>query len=338
MRSVGEGWIASGRSSLPKMPPVHLDFFGAPEPNALAFMHKGQRFIGVTAEAAIGMGQLFLRALSDRRVLTHVGDPSTGVEYPPLAPPLLPALGDIASAGGITFPRDYARKEYCKRLTFLASGFLVFHELGHIVNGHVDWLANRRHAPVIAELRWMPGSVEESIELQALELDADAFAFSQVESLSHQWAENGACKLPHLQTYEEHLFAGLFAAFSFFRLFGDEPLTGADLYKSSHPPIRARLGNVWDVLVRQAVGAHGRDLFPTLDLVAAAAEAVEQAFHCLTGQPVAPRIRYVEGRVLPAGQEHKVRLVRRWNGGLCDELLQYAFGVPIDYAEPQPAA
>jgi hypothetical protein len=333
LRSGAERLIASAGKAFPKLPPIHFDFVATDEVNAWAFLHKGQHCIGVTAAAVLGMSFLFQRMLSDRRILRGIGDPTKCVEHPPLGLPLLPAIARDTAVKGPPPPPDFPRQWYYNFIVRLAFNFLFYHELGHILNGHVDWAVNRKHAPLVAELGWAPGSVEESIEMQALEMDADSFALAQAIGATGEWAKAPPGNLPHLQTYKELLFAWMFAAFSFFRLFGDEPLEGADLYGSSHPPYRVRLANVWEIVVRAAVGHHGADLFPTLDVVGNAGDEVEQAFHCLSGEPVAPRIRYVEGMFLPAAKEHKARLIRRWNGGLRDELLQYAYGVPGTYYE-----
>lgn len=53
--------------------------------------------------------------------------------------------------------------------------FIFCHELGHIWHGHTSYISQKKH-PYISEIEAFPLSNEESLDRRTLEMDADAFA------------------------------------------------------------------------------------------------------------------------------------------------------------------
>ncbi len=333
LRRIGEQQIAWVRPVHPNLPPIHLDFIESDQPNAFAFLHKGQRFIGVTTGAGIGMTQLFKRMLTDRRVLTHVPNPDGGTEHPPLARPVLESLLREFQKNGVPEPPTGDRQSFWLFLSQMSFSFMVLHELVHIRNGHVDYLASRG-TPFLQELGWGSLTREEVILRQALEVDADigaaAFAF---DSMSGVALSDGSAVCPALQTYEHRLSALSMAIFSFFRGFADAPLAGEDLLASNHPPHRFRylvfLGAIPD-------GVKNRPEI-TLDqanrAVARGSRMTEEAFQVLTGQPISHH-PYTEAAIGgPDGFKHFQLIRKCWEGGLRNDLLKYAYAPPSTYSD-----
>jgi len=334
LRAGAEELIGAVRSNHPRLPPIYFDFIAANEVNACAFAHKGWHFIGVTAGAVLGMRLLFGRMLSDRRILPEIGDPRNDVEHPRLGQPVLPALLEASLKNGTTPPRDPVRLDYCEFLSVAAFAVLLFHELTHIRNGHVDYRARR--APFLAELGNAPVGPDEAITLQAMENDADTGAAWFGTDLVYLWANRLRPRNPHLQTYEAILGGMLFAVFSFFRVFTDVPLAGTDLCGYTHPPFRFRIGTFLETMKYCVEVRHGisEDALPLE--VARATAMTEKAFHFLTGEPVASptrtdRWRYTEWW-WPVGREHKARLRKRWEGGLRKELESHGYAPPMIYS------
>jgi hypothetical protein len=336
LRKTGERLIADMRIGNPKLPSIHLDFANADEPNAFAFLHKGQRFIGVTAGAAIGMTMLFKRMLSDRRILTHVGNPQEEVEHPPLARPMLSSLlQDLHKNGALPVPKG-DRQEFWEFLAQTAFMFLILHELTHIRNGHVDYLT-AGGSPFLSELGGGSVNPDESIRRQALEVDADVGAAGFASSFMSQLRRDPPFRCPHLQNYDSRLCGLSIAVFSFFRVFTDEPLAGADLCKTKHPPHRFRFSAIMGAIPSGAKAAGGITTENAQRAFARGLRHTEQAFHILTGEPMPEatnpdQFLYTEayGQV---GMQHKERLKKCWNEGLRKELEPYAYGSPMTYED-----
>jgi hypothetical protein len=319
------------------LPPIHFDFIDSDNVNACAFVYKGQRFVGVTTGAAMAIGLLFERMLSDRRILPTVGNPQKGVEHPPLAQPLRQSLIQNNRTNGPNLIEDEGRHSVWWPLCQLAFTFLVFHEITHIRDGHVDYLDSRRGSPFLAELGWVPGTTDESIEMQAIEADADRQASAIAASLACQWAKNPPLDNPYLQDIEQHLFVWLFAIFSFFRLFDDEPIATTGLFNRSHPPLRLRLRLVCEVFMQMVEANGGIASSQILPVMSAAIAEAEEAFFLLTGERPDPGTTFETSRYTeafqPEADEHNRRLNRCWQRSLRAALEPYAFSPLAAFAD-----
>lgn len=322
--------IAATRIAYPRLPPIHLDFADVNQVNAFAFVYETQHFIGVTRGAVLTTALLFERMLSDRRILMHIGNAKGEIDRPPLALPLADALLLDNLANGPKGPTDQSRKVYCGFLTQMAFAFLFSHELAHILHGHVDRNEAMRRSPFMAEFGSPPITQEQAIESQLLEMDADTSAIAHGVGFVERAAINPPCDIPKLVNYEGILFAWLFAVFSFFRIFGDNLVVSADLYKTKHPPLRLRVGHAWWSACTNAKHNHGREIDRLVPVVWRAASSVERAFQFLTGQKISPPTRYTEAFApTKYNRDHKNRLMKRWNEGLRQELLTYAYEPPM---------
>jgi hypothetical protein len=335
LRKLAEHWIGAVRRLHQSMPPIYFDFIDDDLPNAFPFHHQGKYFIGVTSGAAYALGLLFPRILADNRNLTHIGKLDHCIQLPTLTLPpvsyashILDALfaENLANGPGV---RPRGERMACSNLLVqFAFTFLILHEVAHIAHGHVDYLESLTLS--LREFGFVPGSMEEAIEFQAMEYDADVFGVAHSTDNVRQMVEKLSGKGIDL-TYYDLSYLLLFAIFSFFRLFADTPLAGNDLYASSHPPFRIRVAIVWRIVTKLAdqLGISPIDFGKN---VAAAATAVEQAFHHLTGDPMAPVERYVEMGD-PIGQEYFKRIVKHWNSGLRDALVKHGYAEPVLLAD-----
>lgn len=334
LRAAAEGWIATIRSTHRKLPPIHFDFIASDDVNAYAFPHKGKRFIGITVGAALGMRMLFERMLSDRRILPEIGDPRNDAEHPALVQPLLPALWQDNLKNGPTPPRDPIRLDYCDFLSEMAFTALVFHELTHIRNGHVDYM-NASGSPFLMELSKQPSDRDKAIMMQAMEYDADTGAAWFASDIVYLWAKNRPSQNPHLQSYATILFGLAFATFSYYRVFADVPIAGTDLCKETHPPDRFRIGCFMETMKYCVVTRDGIPIKDLLIELARAQALTERAFHFLTGEPIPDaakrdQFRYTEWW-FPAGREHRDRLKKCWEGGLRKQLEVHSYAPPMEF-------
>jgi hypothetical protein len=118
---------------------------------------------------------------------------------------------------------------------------IVFHELGHIVNGHID-LLKLSHTHSLEEIQMEQTKLTsmESLNRQTLEIDADAFSASEtfLEILKVYDSKNDAYReiLPNLRS--------VFKLWSFVRQMCwkimENDYIGKDLLKITHPPTNLR--------------------------------------------------------------------------------------------------
>ena len=71
-----EHLIASARSLVPGLPPIHFDFILSPSVNARAFKDCGRYFIGVNTGTRFMLEFVFFRMLSDARIFHFIGNPA----------------------------------------------------------------------------------------------------------------------------------------------------------------------------------------------------------------------------------------------------------------------
>jgi hypothetical protein len=307
-KTLGNELAAAIRRTCPRLPPIHLDFVANPCINAWAFAYKGEYFIAIPQGTVEGIALLFERVLSDRRLWPDLGN------------------GPLQT--------DPIRREFCDALVELALIFLFFHELHHILNGHVGYESAKHGSPFLAELGLAPRSPEEAIDRQMLEVDADICAAGSCVDAVGDIAKKPKSTIPQLRNWNDLLFAQLFAIFTLFRLFGDEPLARIDFYKRSHPPFRFRLRLVWETVRAIAQQRHSATYEQIDSTYKRAAFHAESASSFMTGEPLTEWIRYTEAFASPECREYYNRLLRRWKEGLRQELMPYAYGPPVEFYDP----
>lgn len=92
--------------------------------------------------------------------------------------PRAPMLRDDSNANQpmTLFPNDQTRMTVALILAELAFEFLIFHEIGHIVGGHLEILRINQNVTTISEFEHAVNNSDNCTLNQVLECDADAFA------------------------------------------------------------------------------------------------------------------------------------------------------------------
>ena len=172
--SYARSLIRNAAAAAPKAPPIHFDWIENEDINACAFLHRGKYFIGVNAGSVVYLHSLFSRMLSNPRVLPKVGDVSKEEEarVPPVAIQL--GRGNLHASGfGPVIPKDPDRQFHYEYLNHLSMGFLVSHEITHLIHGHIAYGEDRLGHRGISERGWKKGEPEPALTSQTLEMDAD---------------------------------------------------------------------------------------------------------------------------------------------------------------------
>jgi len=243
---------------------LHCDLLNNLDVNAFAFKSDKFYFIGINAGSLLVIQQAFFTLLSHPAVLQDIGNIAN--ETPkfdsipfgfPLTNKKLENISDIS-------PKDTVRWHYCLFLTSCAMRFLMLHELGHILYGHIDYIAQIGARPLLSEIPQQDNSPFSSDTLQALEFQADMFA-SQIyaSQIDNPRSMNVLdFMLNRTSTLEEIIRGKLFAVGILFRLFAQNErrpreisknklinylygknTAGTIIEKGTHPRIKVRFNS-----------------------------------------------------------------------------------------------
>lgn len=202
--------------------------------NAVATIRGDRAFIGIYRGIYRYMFSLFHRMLAHKKVLDWIGSPSGETlddEDQLSVIPIDVVEFDALDASGARLPVDPNRTEYAKALTDIAFDFIVLHELGHLLNGHVA-LVQERFASKGIDEQSPPAGLDPLLS-QTLEMDADSFAIAQlaghVVTSAHINPMNAA----------ERIFQVMFSIYSSLRVFGFKKNSAT--YRHPAPTLRRNL-------------------------------------------------------------------------------------------------
>jgi len=263
----------------PKLPEVYLDFINNSQLNAVATKVEDKYYIGVNMGAVLLLHDLFNRVLTSPLNFPHIGD-SINEKAKKIYNPEITDFSTLLVAcdtSDLQGAKDSQRRNYAVHLTTLSINFLLFHEYGHIVNGHIDLLGRLNKDFTIAELNNNSNGFN-SIMSQTMEMDADQFAFTFSLWFLDLYTQDPLKKLlttPFYKDFVDNIADLLFAAYSMFRLFGHKNCPIEQLFKHTHPPVGIRQRFIFrtlDCLMKDRLG-------DTLDeLISKTIVNVEKAF------------------------------------------------------------
>lgn len=128
-------------------------------------------------------------------------------------------------------------------IAMIATKIVIAHEIGHILNGHLDYRKENGDSSISFSMSNVRNSHRNSVELQAMEIDADEFAACQIISILEDELLADT-KLREIICNEEQIYRIVGCSIQcVFYLIGvknnfwevDEP------HKYSHPPALTRL-------------------------------------------------------------------------------------------------
>ncbi len=160
-----------------------------------------------------------------------------GGRFPRL--PLLRNASDADQRIPLFFPKDQARMMVADVLATLSLEFVIFHEIGHIVGGHLEIPRNGRALSTISEFQYAINEPSDSTFQQVLECDADAFACHATSWIHTQ--EKMAVVMRDIlnasawQPKDFALLTYLFAVGVLFCVLNPSAPRKIDACKSSHP-------------------------------------------------------------------------------------------------------
>jgi hypothetical protein len=321
-------FIDSARSGLPRLTPVYAEFVQNPAFNARAVPYGGIHLIVLFDGLPVIVSTVVRRMLADRRTFLRVGDPSAETGNLPPYARFKPNASELMRSIASVTPRSTQRQIYAYHLQNIAFDFIAAHELTHIAHGHVTYMNAEKGQPFLGEMEWMPGTPEGNLESQTMEMDADFNAakllVQTIDRLVRNHSQLGPPSNEFYRDRAQSIYDAAAAICIMCRLFGDGSLTGVDLTKIRHPPMRWR--QMW---ILNTVGNYVEHLWgesfvqPATDALTRAIAEVEEAFELITDG-----LQKVEGlhdAWGPAGRAFAKRLADCWNDSLKAKLARHAF-------------
>lgn len=235
-----------------RTPDVYINLINNPQINAVVTKYKGKDLIGINVGAIFLIEATFLRMMSNPSILPKFGDISKEIASEKIHNAQFISFEhyrDVVEIGrkNIPIPKDITRYRLGMLLSCFVTRFLVAHEYGHILCGHIGYLDSLFESFSMTEyFNSSPaGSKLKPLTSQALEMCADLYAFNVgINNILLALKENEARIKNGTEIFfnglENSLKLWLFAIYSYLRLFGMCSFE-IDLLKNySHPPQAVR--------------------------------------------------------------------------------------------------
>lgn len=321
-------FVGSAKARLPRLTPVYADFVQHPAFNARVVPASGMHLIVIFDGMPFVTTAVVRRMLADRRLFRHVGNAGLEADALPLYSLITPNANELFKTITAVAPKDDHRLIYCYHLQNTVFDFIAAHELTHIAHGHLAYMNAEYGRPMIDELDWMPGTPEGILESQTMEMDADFNATKlMMQAIDRLWKERALLPPPMNEYYADPAKAVYDAGAAICimcRMFGDRSISGIDLSKSRHPPMRWRQMWILNTLGNYVEHLWGENLVqPGTDAISRALSDVEEAFEAITGGK-----QSVEGLHEawgPAGRNYAKSLADCWNDTLKAKLARHAY-------------
>jgi len=219
----------------------------------------GLDFVGVHAGSIPAIYNLYLRLLCRPDVFPDVGNSRLELAERAYTPHLATSV-EIDGEFGFVRPNCPVRFSFALCLADLAFGCLLFHEIAHLKNGHVDWMES-----LSPEDKYVPGTKppmltnDMKLKLQACEMDADSEAIRLTINMAFESAGNfhkiveeidisqrtamNVAMLQLMQSQKHLIRYIVYSVYLLFRLFDSKLWTLSDQLLQNHPtwPARQRL-------------------------------------------------------------------------------------------------
>jgi hypothetical protein len=230
-------------ASMEVKPIIYVNYINNGMVNAVAKEVDKVYYVGLYAGVIHILHTLFNRMLSSPHVLVTYGDATKEKNAPKLYNPHTWHVDDLFKQEDVTviMPVDLDRASLADFLTIQAVTSLALHEVGHIVNGHVDYFQSENIFSWEEEEATTPELLPIEI-IQTLEYDADAFSWNNMINLAfYVNAQSSVLKEGFWPSIGKDIYKliGLncFAMYSAFYLFGRD-ITNEESFSRKHLPAK----------------------------------------------------------------------------------------------------
>jgi len=240
------------RAADPRTPDAYINLINNSQLNAAVTKYKGKYLIGINVGVIFLIEATFLRMMSNPNILPEFGDISKEITPEKIYNAQFTCFEHYRNVieidrKKIPIPKDINRYQLGMLLSCFVTRFLVAHEYGHILCGHVGYGDSLFESFSLTEyFNTSPiGNKLHPLTSQPLEMCADLYAFNVginniLLALKEKKAgiKNGAEIF--FNGLENSLKLWLFSIYSFCRLFGMYSFEINLLKDYSHPPAPVR--------------------------------------------------------------------------------------------------
>jgi len=160
---------------------VQIAFTRLPEINARVLPGVECDYLFISIRAIEQLYGTMMGLLASPSFFPQVGDVRVEIDesqelsgsFPPM---LFPINGVVPSSARTSLPQDPVRITCAMQLAFIATHFLLFHEIGHILAGHLELYKSQGLREQIAEFVSPAERLPQRPSRAIIECDADAFA------------------------------------------------------------------------------------------------------------------------------------------------------------------
>lgn len=255
--------------------PLHVAFTTSEEPNAQAMKGEDADYILITIGAVGKVYGTMYGMLSTPSFLPEVGNANQEMTPSELLTggfPPMPLLGwhDGDEHEACFLPVDQRRSNFAVQLSSIALHFLLYHEIGHIVAGHLELREQQGCAAAISEFGAPRPRNGTAPPLHVLECDADAFAAYFESFVDLHAVSDGLGKeifgWETVPAKDAGFIAHAVAISILFRMLGNDRFAPKSLDPSTHPPpaVRSCLAISRTMSLAAVAGRFEMDRFPQL--------------------------------------------------------------------------
>jgi len=285
-------------------PNIKVCLINNSEMNATIKKYGDTYYIGVFAGTFLVLDNLFMRMLAHPGLFQEFGN--VGVEKEP------EKVYEIRTSDyvhvydlmeGMIYPQDVDRVLVANELKTLVVNFIMYHEYGHIMNGHYDYV-HALHAYAFSESP-VPG-VEppalDSVFSQVCELDADMYANDQMLLKLGALVMDVADLRKIYRDLKTAVYLYSFALYSYRKLMDGPQSKEFDINVATHPPASVRQSNLvletYDHFSREeAVKISEEERKVICEYAIKAAVDAEHAFETITEQKFGGEYKFFEKEI-----------------------------------------
>ena len=152
------------------LPEVHHRFLNSSDINAVAFKYRGKFFVGIFEGVLSRLFRVYMAMLAEPEILS---DFDKGTEE------IKGRSRKLSGSLPFVLPRSDIREQISTFLFNQSVNMITFHELHHVLGGHLDFLEENHYVAFLCERNTQGETFEYAEVTRALEMDADARAIQE---------------------------------------------------------------------------------------------------------------------------------------------------------------
>lgn len=219
------------------------------ELNGCAFSTSGNDFICLNKGSVVNLFKTFSKLMQHPDVLSRIDN--SGEKY--IDKIIEPVFNDERKLFMYDGPKSSIRRDVVAAMSMISIIYIIFHEFGHLYNGHIRWL---RDSCGVKKLKITENEFDNNNFLyyyKALEMDADAFAACRTADIIASYIDDPK-RSPELYFFDSFkdnydLFTILhISVYIFYLTMSPVECIGSMIDKTHYLPTKIRCAQVFDII------------------------------------------------------------------------------------------